>query len=192
MSSQLILASSSPRRKELLSGLGLSYVIDVSDVDESFEPGTSPKDVVMMLAMRKATAVADKHQEGLVIGADTIVVCDDEILGKPLHDEDARSMLTKLQGRQHQVFSGVAIVNAATGESKVEASCTEVVMRALSDEQIHKYVQSGEPRDKAGSYAIQGLGSTIVERIHGDYFTVVGLPLCLLNEMLAEFGLEVI
>lgn len=192
MSNKLILASSSPRRKELLSGLGLSFVIDSSDVDESFAPGTPPQQVVQMLALRKASAVAHKYNEGLVIGSDTIVVLNDEILGKPSDDADAYHMLSKLQAQTHQVLSGVAIVNASTGESKVSFSCTEVTMRALSDKQIHKYVQSGEPRDKAGAYAIQGLGSTIVERISGDYFTVVGLPLCLLNQMMTEFGQEVL
>jgi septum formation protein len=192
MSNKLILASSSPRRKELLSGLGLSFVIDSSDVDESFSPGTPPQQVVEMLSLRKASAVAHKYDEGLVIGSDTIVVLNDEILGKPANDEDAYNMLSKLQGRTHHVLSGVAIVDASTGKIKVSSSCTEVTMRTLSDKQIVNYVQSGEPRDKAGAYAIQGLGSTIVERIDGDYFTVVGLPLCLLNQMMAKFGQEVL
>lgn len=192
MSSKLILASSSPRRKELLSGLGLSFTVDSSDVDESFAAGTPPQEVVEMLALRKASSVAGKYEQGLVIGSDTIVVLEDQILGKPTDDQDAHSMLNKLKGRTHQVYSGVAIVDAATNQSKVSFSCTEVTMRPLSEEQIAKYVQSGEPRDKAGGYAIQGLGSTIVEQINGDYFTVVGLPLCLLNRMLAEFGNEVL
>ena len=145
-----------------------------------------------MLALRKASAVARKYDDGLVIGSDTIVVVNDEILGKPLNDEDACKMLSKLQGRTHHVLSGVAIVNASTGETKVSSNCTEVTMRELTNNQIVKYVQSGEPMDKAGAYAIQGLGSTIVERINGDYFTVVGLPLCLLNQMMAEFGQEVL
>jgi len=188
----IILASTSPRRKELLGGLGIQFTIDPSDADESFEAGTAPEEVVRMLALRKAESVAERHGQGLVIGSDTIVVVDGQILGKPIDDSDAHRMLQMLQGRSHAVCSGVAVVDAAGGRSIAAVSVTNVIMRALSAEQIDAYVRSGEPRDKAGAYGIQGLGATIVERIDGDYFTVVGLPLCLLNKLLSEFGRQVI
>jgi septum formation protein len=170
----------------------LTFSVDPSDADESFAPGTPPEEVVRMLALRKAESVAARYEQGLVIGSDTIVVLDDAILGKPSDEADARRMLAMLQGRSHVVCSGIAIVDAETKRSIAEVSTTRVTMRPLTDEQIAAYVESGEPSDKAGGYAIQGIGAAIVERIDGDYFTVVGLPLCLLNRMMAEFGMNVL
>jgi septum formation protein len=183
----IILASSSPRRKELLEGLNLQFITHPSDEDESVPDGTKPADMVEILSLRKAKSVATHYDEGLVIGSDTIVVCDDEILGKPADEKDAARMLSTIQGRSHFVYTGVAIVDAATGESQVAHSKTEVFVKPLDADTIRRYIQTGEPRDKAGSYAIQGLGATLVERINGDYFTVVGLPVGLLAEMLGRF-----
>lgn len=188
----LILASSSPRRRELLKTLGLSFSIQTSDVDETTAPGLTPRQVVEELAMRKAKAVASRLSEGVVLGADTIVVLDGEILGKPADEADAYRMLSALQGRAHTVYSGVALIDASTGRSEVSHSKTEVKIRPLTEKEIQAYIATKEPMDKAGSYAIQGIGSTIVEGITGDYFTVVGLPLCLTANMLARFGITLL
>lgn len=188
----LILASSSPRRKELLQTLGLTFTIQTSDVDETTSPGLSPQEVVEELALRKAKEVASRLNEGIVLGSDTIVVLNEDILGKPVDETDAYRMLYALQGCEHTVYSGVALIDAATGMSEVSYSRTQVRIRPLASEEIHAYIATREPMDKAGSYAIQGIGSTLVEGINGDYFTVVGLPLCLTAAMLARFGIKVL
>lgn len=188
----LILASSSPRRKELLQTLGLSFTIQTSDVDESTSPDLSPQEVVEELALRKAREVASRLSEGIVLGSDTIVVLGEEILGKPQDEADAYRMLYALQGCEHTVYSGVALVDAATGSSEVAYSRTQVRIRPLTSDEIHAYIATKEPMDKAGSYAIQGIGSTLVEEIHGDYFTVVGLPLRLTAAMLSRFGIQIL
>ncbi|MED1952569.1 Maf family protein [Brevibacillus centrosporus] len=188
----LILASSSPRRRELLHTLGLTFTVQTSDVDETTAPGMSPKEVVEELAVRKAQTVASTCKEGVVLGSDTIVVLDDQILGKPVDEADAFHMLSMLQGREHTVYSGVALIDAATGRAEVAHSHTQVRIRSLSESEIKAYIATREPMDKAGSYAIQGIGATIVEGITGDYFTVVGLPLCLTAKMLSRFGITVL
>jgi septum formation protein len=170
----LILASSSPRRKELLENLHLSFAVSSSEVDESFDPALSPDEVVMELAERKAQVVFQKNQDSFVIGSDTVVVADNQIIGKPADEAEAISTLKRLSGRQHEVFTGVAIVSP-TGTSKFYER-TEVWFWELTDEDINAYVQSGEPFDKAGAYGIQQLGSMLVKKINGDYFAVVGLP----------------
>lgn len=193
----LVLASSSPRRQELIRSLMLPVQVLVSDVDESVEEGQEPAAIVEELSVRKARAVAARLQEEegadrrIVIGSDTIVVLDGEVLGKPVDRQDAEDMLRRLQGRSHQVYSGVACLHAAAGV-RVSHRMTRVHMKPLRPDQITRYVETGEPMDKAGSYAIQGLGATIVEGIEGDYFNVVGLPLSLLTEMLSDLGIEVL
>lgn len=196
---KLILASSSPRRQELIRSLQLPYEIRVSDVNEDTEPGLTPQEIVEQLSSRKAGAVFEAYKveqpegtEGIIIGSDTIVVLDDAVLGKPKDKQDAFRMLKGLQGRRHQVFSGVACIDLATGKALVSHQVTFVYMKPLTDEQIERYIGTGEPMDKAGSYAIQGLGATIVERIEGDYFNVVGLPLSLLSSLLGDLGVAVI
>jgi septum formation protein len=189
---QIVLASGSPRRKELLSGLGVSFSVVVSDVNEDIQGTYSPDEIVTMLAQRKAEAVVKEVQEGLVIGSDTIVVLDQEVLGKPSSEEDAFSMLCKLQGNVHTVFSGVVIIDVETGSSKVGFQSTNVKLRPLSEKEILLYISTKEPMDKAGAYAIQGLGATLVESIEGDYFTVVGLPLALTAQYLNEFGVDIL
>lgn len=184
----LVLASSSPRRRELLSNLRLTFQISSSEVDESFDPKLSPPEVVMELAKRKAQAVFQKFPSAFVIGADTIVVADGRILGKPKSNAEAVSMLTKLSGRQHDVYTGVSIF--APNVSICFYEKTEVLFWELSDEEINWYVQSGEPLDKAGAYGIQELGSLLVKKINGDYFTVVGLPVARTVRELKKAGYQ--
>lgn len=193
---RLILASSSPRRKDLLQSLGLTFKVHPSRVDESFGSLTDPSAIVEALSLRKAESVAaewkNSERGALIIGSDTVVVCDGRILGKPSSGKEAREMLSLLQGRPHDVYSGVACVECETGNSLVGHRRTTVFMKPLEDERIHRYVATGEPDDKAGAYAIQGLGATLVEKIEGDYYNVVGLPISLLSDMLATFGVDVL
>ncbi|MCA1036397.1 MULTISPECIES: nucleoside triphosphate pyrophosphatase [Bacillus] len=172
----LILASSSPRRKELLENLQLKFEVSSSDVDETFEPGMLPENVVMELAARKAESVARKNPAAFVIGSDTIVFADGLILGKPDGRRDAYDMLTRLSGRVHSVYTGVSIITPQKSKVKFYEK-TDVEFWELTDDEKSAYIESGEPFDKAGSYGIQGLGATLVKRIDGDYFAVVGLPL---------------
>ena len=188
----LILASSSPRRKELLQGLGLPFVVEVKTVKEDVPADTEPAAVVEMLALRKAQAVAANHKNGLIIGADTVVVCHDEILGKPRDQQQAKGMLKKLQGTDHHVYSGVAVVNALNGSSVVTHQQTKVFLQPMSDEVIARYVATGEPLDKAGAYAIQGIAAIFVEKIEGCYFNVVGLPINSLAHLLKKMDYHVL
>jgi septum formation protein len=192
----LILASSSPRRQELIQTFQLPVRIQVSHADESYIPGTAPADIVETLALRKALAVAEslasESLDAIVIGSDTIVVYENQVLNKPVDDEDAMRMLIMLQGHTHEVFSGVACIDLKSGKRIIQHRRTEVTMRQLTVEQIRRYIASGEPSDKAGAYAIQGMGATLVDSIHGCYFNVVGLPLSLLSQMLGELGVDVL
>lgn len=182
----LVLASTSPRRKELLENLHLSFQVSSSHADESFDSNLPPSEVVMELALRKAEAVFEKFPSAFVIGADTIVVAAGSILGKPKDPADAVRMLTMLSGKQHEVYTGVAI--EAPNGSTCFYEKTKVQFWELSDEEINSYVQSGEPLDKAGAYGIQGLGSTLVRKINGDYFAVVGLPVARTIRELKKMG----
>ncbi|HZG16694.1 MAG TPA: Maf family protein [Candidatus Bathyarchaeia archaeon] len=188
----VILASSSPRRRELLQGLGIPFTVLSSDVDESTSPELSPQQIVESLAQRKAREVAKNVNDGLVIGADTIVVLDGNVLGKPRDEADAFQMLQSLQGREHIVYSGVSIVDVKAGREEVAHRSTKVRIRSLTEQEIKAYIATKEPMDKAGSYAIQGIGATIVDSIEGDYFTVVGLPLNLMADMLSRFGVKIL
>ncbi|MEW9700139.1 nucleoside triphosphate pyrophosphatase [Paenibacillus sp. SI8] len=192
----LILASSSPRRQELIQSLGLPYIIRVSDADETVEGKITPADLVELLSIRKASTVRellqDNEKQGIIVGSDTVVVYQGEVLGKPVDEEHSFQMLKALQGRVHEVYSGVACLDAATGRHVVSHRVTRVSMKPMSDEQIRRYIATGEPKDKAGSYAIQGLGATIIESIEGDYFNVVGLPLSLLSDLLLSFDIHVL
>jgi septum formation protein len=170
----LILASSSPRRKELLENLHLTFDISSSEVDESFDPVLAPEEVVMELANRKAQAVFRQNPDAYIIGSDTIVVANGTVLGKPKDETDAVAMLKVLSGKSHYVYTGVSILSKNNKVRFYEK--TEVVFWELTDEEIRTYVLSGEPFDKAGGYGIQGFGSMLVKKISGDYFAVVGLP----------------
>lgn len=196
MKHTLILASSSPRRRELIQSLRLPVQIHPSEAGETIEPGLSPAEIVEILSLRKAQAVADQCGTGqngsIVVGSDTIVVLHGKVLGKPQNRQDARSMLNLLQGRTHEVYSGVACIQLGTERSRTAHRSTSVTMKPLTLERIERYIETGEPMDKAGAYAIQGIGATLIEEIHGDYFTVVGLPLSLLSDMLGELGVNVL
>lgn len=188
----IILASGSPRRRELLAGLGLDFTVQVSPVDEKDldVSSLSVKEQVCALATYKGQAVAQLSPEALVISADTIVVLDDRVLGKPESEAEAVAMLLALQGRQHTVYSAISVFYQ--GKSTCEAWATLVRMRPLTEAQCWQYVQTGEPMDKAGSYAIQGIGSTLIERIEGCYFNVVGMSLTLLDKLTAQLGVSLI
>ncbi len=181
----LILASGSPRRRELLTQMGYSFEIQVPDVDEHV-PGCA-RDVVQVLSRRKAEAVASTRSEGVVIASDTLVSLDGAALGKPHDAADARRMLRALSGRTHEVFTGVTLVDAASGRSATRAVRTGVRFRNLTDAEIDAYVATGEPMDKAGAYAIQGGAHLFVEGFDGSYENVIGFPVDDIREMLRDF-----
>ena len=193
---KLILASSSPRRRELLSMLGLEFSIDVSDLDEVIEEGLAPNEVVRQLASQKATAVAKRQppetSDTLILAADTIVVLDGRILGKPVDRNEAIEMLSRLQGNRHEVFTGVCLIHLPSGRVQSEFERTEVTMAPLLRSEIEHYVDTLEPMDKAGAYGIQGFGATIIEGITGDYFTVMGLPVRRVSLMLKAQGIDIV
>ncbi len=183
-----ILASGSPRRRELLEMFGLAELRVLKPVrDEVLVPGRGPAETVMALSAAKAEEIAEQAEAGdVVIAADTVVFLDGEILGKPKSRQEAGQMLRRLSGREHSVFSGVTV---SKGEkSLTRAEQTKVRFRPLSDREIGAYIETGEPMDKAGAYGVQGVGSLFVEGIEGDFFNVMGLPLCLLGKMLEELG----
>lgn len=183
----IVLASGSPRRREILQGLGLRFRVEVSGADETIEPECPPYLAVERLSLLKAADVAKSQPEkALVIGADTVVVLNHEILGKPKDEADAVRMLSALSGREHSVLTGISAVRRSDGKGVSVYEETKVRFRALSEREILQYVRTGEPMDKAGAYGIQGIGSLLVEKIDGDYFNVVGLPVCRLARMLAE------
>jgi len=190
----LVLASSSPRRQELIRMLGLPVVVRPSRVPETVAPGLAPCDIVKQLSLMKAEAVAREtaDADAVVVGSDTIVVLEGRVLGKPADRAEAARMLDMLQGKTHEVYSGVALIDTATGNRAVECRMTKVTMKPLDRSRIERYVETGEPLDKAGAYAIQGVGATLIESIEGDYFNVVGLPLSLLSDMLKTFGFDLI
>lgn len=189
---KIILASGSPRRSALLTQLGLSFEIQPSNINEDLE-GFEPKDLVKELALRKAKSIAQKNEKALVIGADTTVVFNNEVLGKPSNNEDAISMLEKLSGNKHSVFSGVSLLDADSYQSITFFEETIVYFAELSANEIKFYVNGGSPLDKAGAYGIQDdWGSVFVERIEGDYYNVVGLPLNRLYSELKRFKPEVL
>jgi septum formation protein len=186
---KLILASASPRRAEILRNAGIQFSVLSSAVDETGVPGESPQDLVRRLALAKAELVAARAVgPAIVIAADTIVALEGAILGKPRTSEDARQMLAKLSGRTHTVMTGVSLVRLPDVERREFIETTQVHFASISKEEIAKYLSSGEPFDKAGAYAIQGLGGRFVPRIDGCYFNVVGLPLARLCKELAELG----
>lgn len=179
----LVLASESPRRADLLKAAGLSFEVLSVPVDETPWERETPDAHVRRLAEAKARAVAARRPDAVVLGADTVVVVDGRILGKPVDAADAASMLRSLSGRDHEVLTGVCVVGRGLTPT-VEVACTRVWFSALSEGEIDRYVRSGEPMDKAGAYAIQGLGSRFVERIDGSYSNVVGLPVALVYRLL--------
>lgn len=172
------LASTSPRRQQLLRQIGVTFTVVPPVADETPLPGETPDALVLRLSREKARSVAATLAEGIVLGSDTVVVLDGEILGKPIDPEDAFGMLSRLSGRTHQVFTGYALIDAGSGQVINELVTTDVTFRALDPGEIRTYIATGAPMDKAGSYGIQDdYGAVFIERIAGDYYTVVGLPL---------------
>ena len=180
---KLILASRSPRRAEILAAVGWPYDVMVAGVDESVRADESPIEYVQRLAVTKASAVAKKLEEGLVLGADTTVVIEDQILGQPVDDDDARRMLKMLSGRWHEVLTGVALIRSETAERVVDHETTRVRFAELTGDEIDWYIASREPLDKAGAYGVQGRAALFVEEIQGDYFNIMGLPIRLVYEL---------
>ncbi len=192
---KFVLASASPRRRELLGNIGVKFDVLVSAADESVLERSIPADMLVKeLALLKAMDIKDKvDKESYIISADTVVVYENKVLEKPKDAEDAKKMLKALSGKSHYVYTGVCVLQAKSGRAQCRAECTEVLFRELSEETIEKYVNTGEPMDKAGAYGIQGIGALLVRGIKGDYFNVVGLPLGLLNEIFKdEFNIELL
>ena len=183
---RVILASQSPRRRELLALIGITHDVHPADVDESVHPDEAPVPHCERLARDKAHTLAVQHPDAVVIGSDTIVVIDGDILGKPRDHAEAIAMLTRLSGRTHTVFTAVAVAHGGVTLSGVES--VSVTFRPLDATLIAAYVETGEPMDKAGAYGIQGFGATNVERIDGDYFAVMGLPLGRMVGLLRDLG----
>ena len=190
----LVLASGSPRRRELLAGLGLSFAVRPPEVDETPLPGEAPEVFVRRLARAKAAASegGTPPADELVLAADTVVLLDGQLLGKPRDAAAAARMLRQIAGREHQVLTGVALRETASGRFAAGLERTAVRMAALSEEQVAWYVATGEPLDKAGSYAVQGLGALLVEEVRGNYTNVVGLPLPLLARLFEELGYDLL
>ena len=194
----LVLASASPRRQELLRNAGVRFTVRPADINERPLPGESPRDCAERLAREKALAVSQIRPQDYVLGADTIVVVDDAILGKPRDADDAARMLRLLSGRTHAVITGVCVVGprardarplrVGNRELKTASETTLVTMCGISDDEIRDYIATGEPMDKAGAYAIQGMASRWIPRIEGDYSNVVGLPVALVYGMLRDRG----
>lgn len=182
----IILASQSPRRTALLTMLGLPHAIEPADIDESARPGELPEALALRLARAKAGLVAARQPGRLVLGADTLVVLDGAVLNKPGSPKEAEAMLTQMGGREHRVVTAVALARDREIWDRVDV--TRVWFRALDPEMIRAYVATGEPLDKAGGYGLQGYGAMLVERIDGDYFGVIGLPIRLVADLLAEAG----
>ena len=186
----LILASGSPRRRELLTGLGVRFTVRAVDLDETPGDGEPPEETVLRLAREKAAAQA--HPGELVLAADTVVVIDGQLLGKPRDPEDARRMLAMIAGREHTVLTGVALEDPGRDRRTAALERSRVRMASLTPEEIEWYVATGEPLDKAGSYAVQGIGALFVEEVYGNYTNVVGLPLPLTYRLFREMGWELL
>ncbi|MFR8643804.1 MAG: Maf family protein [Monoglobus pectinilyticus] len=193
---RFILASASPRRREILENISLDFEIIADESEEIMIEGEKPYDTVKRLAMQKAKNIAAGIESGentIVIGADTVVSIDGNILGKPNDEIEAKDMLLTLSGRINTVYTGLAVIETQSGKEVSDFVSTGVKFRNLSEKEIENYIRSGEPMDKAGAYGIQKIGGLFVESINGDYFNVVGLPLCRLGEILSEeFGINLI
>lgn len=188
----IILASQSPRRKELLARLGLVFTAIPANIEENITSFQCPHTAVQEIAFQKAQYVSDLLNDGLIIAADTVVVLKDAILGKPADEKSAFEMLTSLSGQEHTVITGICLMDAATGAYQVESEITKVRFRTLSETEVRNYIATGEPMDKAGAYGIQGRGAVLVDRIEGCYYNVVGLPLTRLYLMLERCGIDLL
>jgi len=188
MTRSIVLASASPRRRELLANIGLKFKVDPVEIPEVMTTGLKPARLAKALSLHKARAAASCNEGSIIIAADTFGVLDGMILGKPLDERHARKMLKELSGRCHSVITGFTVIDSATGRTVSRVVETRVYFRKLGRSQIAKYVKTGEPLGKAGAYAIQGLGALLVESIEGDYYNVMGMPLCALAAVLRRFG----
>ena len=187
---KFILASQSPRRKELLELADIPFEVIPSNLEEILNPDLSPEDQVKELALLKATDLSQQYPEHYIIGADTIVVLDNRILGKPVDEDDAINTLKSLRGKKHQVMTAVGLVCTVEKIREVFVNITDVTFYHMSDEWIEDYVASGVPMDKAGAYGIQDAGFELVQQIHGDYYSVMGLPIAQLKQKIAQLELE--
>lgn len=187
----IILASASPRRKELLALIGLKFKVDVSDYEEDLGHKLKPHELAKFLSLEKARAVAHKYKDALIIAADTFIVFRGRLLGKPHTDKEAMRMLTLLNGKLHSVITGYTVLDTHSGKKSSCSVETKVWFRKMTDEELRAYVKTGEPLDKAGAYAIQGIGSLIIKKIEGDYFNVIGLPVASLAVTLKKFGINI-
>ena len=182
----IILASASPRRKEILENANVKFKIMSSDIEELVLEGESPCQVVMRLAFEKGIDIASKRKSDLVISADTIVVLDNTVLGKPKDEEEAKLMITNLSGRTHQVITGISLINLENDKKVIDYVISNVKFKNLSEDDINDYIKTKESLDKAGAYGIQGYGALLVEEIQGDYFNIVGLPISKLSDLLKK------
>ena len=189
---KIILASGSPRRADLLTKIGVEFELEPSQVQERPHLDEAPPDYIIRIARAKVVSVARKHESGLIIGADTIVVYDGRLLGKPEDEEDARRMLRLLSGKWHAVMTGIALYDAATWREVADYDKTLVRFAQMTEREIEWYVKGGEPMDKAGAYGIQGVGGLFVEEIAGNYYNVVGLPLPLLYRLARRLGYSLV
>ncbi|MGH9422526.1 MAG: Maf family protein [Thermoanaerobaculia bacterium] len=189
---RIILASQSPRRRELLASIGLAFEVMPSAIPEVHQAGESPEEYVARLSRDKAAAIAARHHDAWIIAADTTVLLGEELLEKPADANDAKRMLSAISGKTHIVYTGVTLQNAESGWHDTRVAETEVRMLPLAPADIAWYVSTGEPLDKAGAYAAQGIGGIFIDSIHGSYTNVVGLPLALLFQMLRRAGVDVL
>ena len=188
---QIILASSSPRRKGLLEQIGLKFAVESRVEEDNGQNGLPPEKLVEQNSLKKAHSAAAFHQDAIIIAADTIGNIDGKIIGKPVSADEARAMLSSLSGKTHKVITGFTVLDTASKKVVTKSVSTTVYFKKLSTQEIDDYVDTGEPLDKAGAYGVQGKGALLVEKIEGDYFNVVGLPLFTLGEVLKEFSVEV-
>jgi septum formation protein len=188
----IILASASPRRKEILEKTGLKFTVDESDYEEKMDLSLTPRNLAARHALGKARVAASKHGNAIIISADTIVVLKNRVFGKPRNKKDAKEMLKTLSGKAHTVITSYTILDSGTGKKETKSVESKVFFKSLTDDEIDAYVKSGEPLDKAGAYGVQGLGALIVKRIEGDFFNVMGLPLSSVAESLKKFGVKVL
>jgi septum formation protein len=186
----IILASTSPRRKELMEKLNLPFIIEAPDYEEDMTLKVPPIKLAKILAMGKALSVAKKHKEGIVIGADTFVALKNHLLGKPKSEIEAKKMLKKISGQEVDVITGMAIIDVASRKKISKIAITRVFIRKLTNEEIDNYIASGEPMDKAGAFAIQSLGAVIIRKIEGDFIGALGLSLFVLAKELKKFGIH--
>jgi len=189
---KLILASSSPRRKELLKQLGLSFRVIPSNIEEKLNPRHKPSRQAEELSIQKARAISKKHKDAIIIAADTLVVIDNEILGKPIDFREAKRFLRKLSGRDHNVITGFTILDMKTSKRVTRSIITKVTMKKLTQSEIDNYIIQVDPTDKAGGYGIQGIGGVLFEKIDGDYSNILGLPLFHIYQELKKFGIRIL